>query len=162
MNPTTKSSREKRVLLKSYPKIKQIENVINNIYHTSNSNVQISVLGKLEADKTNSSFLNAKNDLQQYCEQNLKLSSNFGIILNPEIGTFFIAGFLAPMFLQEINGKTIGSMSTGLLGILSGLGINQNNVSTYLKVLEKGNYLLILRGSNTVLNKLESQLKILA
>ncbi len=162
MNSTTKSSREKRVLLRSYPKIEQIKNVINSIYHTPINDVQISVLGKLEAEKPNSNFLNAKKKLQQYCEHNLKLSSNFGIILNADVGPFFIAGFLTPMFLQEINGKTIGSMSTGLFGILRGLGINQNNVNTYLKALEKGNYILILRGSSTVLNKLESQLKILA
>jgi len=161
MNSKIDYTREKRVVLRSYPKIEEIENVLNSIYHTPINHVQISVLGKLEAEKPNSNFVNAKEKLQQYCEHNLKLSSNFGIILNADIGPFFIAGFLTPMFLQEINGKTIGSMSTGLLGILSGLGINQNDVGIYLKGLRKGNYILILRGSNTVLNKLESQLNFL-
>ncbi|WP_179374833.1 hypothetical protein [Winogradskyella wichelsiae] len=160
MNPTTEHTKEKSVFLKSYPKIELIKNVINNIYHTPNVYIQISVLGKLATEELNPTFLNSKTHLQTYCENDLKLSSKFGTILNPEIGPFFIAGFLAPMFLQEVNGKTIGSMPTGLFGILSGLGINQNNICTHLRTLKKGNYILILRGSNSELNKLKSQLKI--
>ncbi len=146
MNTKVKDLKEKRVLLKSFSTINQIEKTIKHICRLDNDGIQISVLGKLEDVNLDSNFSNYWSELKTYCANDLKLTSSFGMVSNPEIGTFFIAGFLAPMFLQKINGKTIGSMSTGLYGILRGIGASETQATAYLRLLNSGSYVLILRG----------------
>ncbi|WP_299107703.1 hypothetical protein [uncultured Winogradskyella sp.] len=152
-------AREKKVLIQSFPKIRLIENLIKRICKMDIKTVQISVLGKLESMDLETHHGDSWLDLKRYCDNELKLSSNFGIISNPEIGTIFIAGFLAPLFLQEVNKKQIGEMPTAIFGILRGLGIEPNSVSSYLKTLNKNNFLLIVRGNKNELISLEDSLK---
>ena len=118
------------------------------------------IIGKMQSINSDTNFKPSWMDLKNYCTNELHLSSNFGMVSNPEIGTLFIAGFLAPMFLQEIDGKKIGSLSTGLYGILRGLGIDQNSVVTYSKALHTNNFLLIIRGNKDEMIALETLLKI--
>ena len=152
-------AREKKVLIQSFPKIQQIENIVKQICKINTNSIQVSVLGKLERMDLDPNYGNSWLDLKKYCNDELKLSSNFGIISNPEIGTIFIAGFLAPLFLQEINKKQIGEMPTAIFGILRGLGIEPNSVSRYIKTLNKNNFLLIVRGNKNELISLEDNLK---
>ncbi|TYB79481.1 hypothetical protein [Bizionia myxarmorum] len=159
MKSNIEETRQKCVLLKSFPKFQQIENVIDRICHTNNDGIQISVLGKLEGINLDTHPAVSWNELKNHCEDELILTSNSGMVSNPEIGAFFIVGFLAPIFLQEINGKKIGSMSTGLYGILRGLGIDQDRVTACSKSLSSGNYLLIVRGSRDEIMKLEDNIK---
>ncbi len=63
------------------------------------------------------------------------------------------------MFLHEIDGKTLGAMSTGPYGIIRGLGGYKLQTETYLKLLNDGSYLLILRGYDDELNALEDILE---
>ncbi|WP_405572592.1 hypothetical protein [Winogradskyella sp. Asnod2-B02-A] len=154
--------KDKHVLLKSFKSIRQIENIIKQICSSDINDIQISVLGKVEDVNFDTNFADSWKELKSYCSNKLQLASNFGMVSNSEIGTYFIAGFLAPMFLQEINGKTIGAMSTGFYGILRGLGIDQENVSGYSKALNKGGLILIIRGNKSDIIKLKVNLQELA
>ena len=146
---------DKRVLLKSCQSINQIENIVKQICSSEIDDIQISVLGKVEDVNLDTNFSDSWTELKSYCSNKLRLTSNFGMVSNAEIGTYFIAGFLAPMFLQKINGKTIGAMSAGFYGILGGLGIDQENVSDYSKALNKGDLILIIRGNKSEISKLK-------
>ncbi|WP_055436899.1 hypothetical protein [Lacinutrix algicola] len=147
--------KDKRILLKSFQSIKQIENVIKQICSSNIDDIQISVLGKVEDINLDTNFADSWTKLKSYCSNKLRLNSNFGMVFNPEIGTYFIAGFLEPMFLQEINGKTIGAMPAGFYGILRGLGIDKENVSYYSQALNKGDLLLVIRGDKSKITKLK-------
>ncbi|WP_111707686.1 hypothetical protein [Lutibacter citreus] len=146
------TKQQRRIFLKTFTKYNQIEDAIKilkeNYYE---DHLQVTIIGefskknKLEAIKTQLKGL-------------FNSPLNFGIITNSEIGTVFIIGSFTSMFLQEINGKKIGSMSMGPNSILCGLGIVQEKVTTCLKALKNGKYLLIIRGFNNKLNKLEDSL----
>lgn len=152
--------REKKVLIQSFPKIHHIENLIKRICKINTSSVQISVLGKLKSMDLDINYGDTWLALKRYCDNELTLSSNFGIVSNPEIGTIFIAGFLAPLFLQEINKKQIGEIPTAIYGILRGIGIDENSISDYLKTLNKNNFLLIIRGNKNEIILLQDSIKI--
>ena len=160
MNSKVEITREKRVYIASFSKIQHIENLLKRIFHLDMKNIQISVIGKMQSINSDTNFKPSWMDLKNYCTNELHLSSDFGMVSNPEMGTVYIAGFLAPMFLQEIDGKKIGSLSTGLYGILRGLGIDQNSVVTYSKALHTNNFLLIIRGNKDEMIALETLLKI--
>lgn len=152
--------REKKVLIQSFPKIHHIENLIKRICKINTSSVQISVLGKLKSMDLDINYGDTWLALKRYCDNELTLSSNFGIVSNPEIGTIFIAGFLAPLFLQEINKKQIGEIPTAIYGILRGIGIDENSISDYLKTPNKNNFLLIIRGNKNEIILLQDSIKI--
>ncbi len=154
MNSKIEELKEKHVLLKAFPSIKQMNNAIKHICRLKIDGIQISVLGKLEDVDLYTNFTNYWTELKADYKDELKLSSNFGIVSNPNIGTIFITGFLTPIFLQKINGKSIGSMTTGLYGILRGLGIEKKSVLAYSKALNKGNYLLVIRGNKSELQEI--------
>ncbi|MCL7763008.1 hypothetical protein MPF19_06220 [Polaribacter sp. Z014] len=158
MNSKVEELKEKRVLLKAFPTIKQIDNAIKHICQLKIDGIQISVLGKLEDVNLETNFANYWTELKTYCNDELRLTSNFGVVSTPKIGAVFIAGFLAPMFLQEINGKKIGAMTTGLYGILRGIGVAEESVIEYKKSIKEGNYLLIIRGNKNELPVVEANL----
>ena len=159
MNYKVENLKDKEVLLLSYTNINKVDDAIKHICDLGSSGIQISILGKLDDLTLEYKFSNYWSELKEHCADDLKLTSSFGLVSNAEIGTFFIAGFLAPMFLQEINGKTIGSMSTGLYGILRGLGLNKESVLEYSNALHKGNYILIIRAHKSELLDIEGHLK---
>jgi hypothetical protein len=71
---------------------------------------------------------------------------DFGSFNNPEIGVVFIVGALTSIFLNDINGKMLGTMSMGIYGVLRGLGAYKFEAETYLRALNNNEYLLIIRG----------------
>ena len=151
MGSKLKIASEKKILIKSFPEIQHIEKLIKRICKMDIKSIQLSVLGKLEGMDLDINYGNSWLALKRYCDNELTLSSNFGIVSNPEIGTIFIAGFLAPLFLQEINKKQIGEIPTAIYGILRGIGIDEDSISDYLKTLNKNNFLLIIRGNKNEL-----------
>lgn len=154
MNSNTTYTTKKSALLKSYSKISQIETHIKQICNTNIEDIQISVLHKSEDNLKNPVFSELWKNLTQNCINPFILSSKFGIVANPEVGNIAISGFLTPMFLQEINGKNIGEMATGIYGILKGLNIDYNSINFCLKTLKQNHYLLIVRGAESDLIKI--------
>ncbi|TYC10557.1 hypothetical protein ES677_11490 [Bizionia gelidisalsuginis] len=140
MKPEIKE--QKIIFLQSYSEFKQIENLVHTI-NKSDTSLQVAILGKVTQQDLNNSTV----AMELRCNTLFEPISNFGIISNPEIGDFFVAGAFATMFLQEVNGKKIGAMSMGPYSILRGLGVHQDSVNHHLKKLISGSYILILRGS---------------
>jgi hypothetical protein len=159
MNLKIQKANPKRVFLKSYISFQSIEIALKIIKEHKNKNLQISVIGKFNQKTLNNveTLASKENRFKRLFES----SKDFEILSNPEIGTIFITGFLASLFSQEVELKKIGSMSTGPHGILRGLGINEERVTHYIKILNKGNYLLIVRGEKNKLTIIENHLNIL-
>ncbi|ARV15067.1 hypothetical protein [Polaribacter sp. SA4-12] len=159
MNFKIQKTSPKRVLLKSYIDFQSIEIVLKIIKEYKNKNLQISVIGKFHQKKLN----NVENPvtLENRYKKLFESSEGFEILSNPEIGTIFITGFLGALFSEEVELKKIGSMPTGPFGILRGLGIDKEKVTHFINILNKGNYLLVIRGNENELTSIEDHLNIL-
>ncbi|MCK0131617.1 hypothetical protein MWU59_08885 [Flavobacteriaceae bacterium F08102] len=144
--PKHREIKHRHVLLKSFSDFDQIEQLITSL-KTYGNTLQLTILGRFDdthhGTAKNQDWLDSLVLKWKNCSV---LPIEVGVVSNPEIGTIFIAGSFADMFLQEINGKKIGSMTTGIYGVLRGLGIDQERVNTYMNALSEGDYVLILRG----------------
>ena len=114
---------------------------------SSKGKPQLSILGQLGYDGF---FLDKmeivmEQELKTYWNGVLETKTDFGIFGNPEFGTLFVAGPMASQFLNDISGEPLGTMSAGPYGILRGMGVNEDKVNTYLKLLKEGHYLLFIR-----------------
>jgi hypothetical protein len=162
MNDAFKSYhiKQKQIYFKAYKHLSQLENALKQIKEEDTSNLQISILVKVDAF-----YLDTDNELpkdiktiKRYWKKLLNQSINFGNFHNSETGNILIIGALAPVFLHKVNGKPLANLSSGPYGIFRGMGINETQATTYLKLLNSGNYLLILRGFDNELYNLENVL----
>lgn len=150
---------EKRnFLIRSYPNLGKLEVAIGELLKNNSANLQLSVLGKLTEDLVLESkeAITAKTDLQDFLKRVLEPNTEFAVFCNHEIGTIFIAGFLVPQFLHDMNGKVLGALPSGPYGIIRGLGITEANANDHIMDLNKKCLLLILRGFTKDLNRIEA------
>lgn len=146
----------KLFLIKIYTNLLQMENAIRNIVQNNNLRLQLSILAKYSPYASNN-----KNGLNARIKA-IKLLPDtriqVGYFNSPEIGKLFIAGHLKDTFLHKINDKSLASLSAGLYGIFRAIGIELEDTDRYIKELQNGNFLLILRGKEESLTAVESVL----
>ncbi|MFT6796850.1 MAG: hypothetical protein ACJART_001996 [Maribacter sp.] len=160
MRAMAKILEQKHFSIKSYQQLGQLEEVIQEIRKHTIVQLELSVLGKtahgcVSHDKETEK---AQKELKHYWEDSLGPTSDFGLFCNPELGTLFIAGSLASQFLNNMDGKALGEIRSGPYGILRGLGIAEKDATNYIKDLNEGYFLLILRGYNYELDIMEEVL----
>lgn len=152
------NTKQKQVYCKAYKNLNQLENALSLIKEENTFLFQVSILGKVTqffSDKG----IEVSNDttiIKTYWKDLLSKTVSFGSFYNPESGSAFIVGPLSPTFLREINGKSLVTLSSGPYGILRGLGVGGAKAANYLKLLNSGNYLLILRDYKTKLQELDA------
>ncbi len=152
---------QKRVYLKVFKQFSQLEKAIQfaknqGIFLTNLTIVKrLSLMylldskaGVLELEK-----------LKFQCERIVRVPIKSGIIISQEFGTIFIAGKLTPMFLYEVKGKPIGEMSTGIYGVLRGLGVTQANLDLQLDAFKRDSFMLIVREEESLLINFEGSLR---
>ena len=149
---------QKQILFKPYQHLWQLEERLLSFTFNNELHIQISVLGKVIQYEEDRAFnnLNGTNTIKAYWKTLLGESVNFGSFCNPEIGNIFIVGALASTFLHEVNEKPLAMFSAGPYGILRGLGAEETDASGYLKMLNSGSYILILRGNKNKIDELLS------
>lgn len=151
------NTRQKQVYFKAFQELPQLENVLEQIKEKNASEFQMTILGKViqfYSDKDmeipeNTSYIKA------YWKDLLGKTVNFGQFYNPESGFIFIVGPLVSTFLQKINGRYLATLSSGPYGIFRGIGVTEIEATTYLRLLDSGQYLLILRGFSDEIQKLD-------
>ncbi|EPR72341.1 hypothetical protein ADIWIN_2511 [Winogradskyella psychrotolerans RS-3] len=150
----------KLFVIRTYQSLSQIETVISHITQQNNIPFQLSILGKLTTNKTiaKKELKKIMPDTKQQLSAVLGKKFQVGYFNNPEIGTLFIAGHLTPTFLNKIDERELASLPTGLIGIFKGLGINTEEINSYLNELKNDNYCLIIRGESSVLAGIEPML----
>ena len=153
------NTKQKQVYFKAYKHLFLLENALEHIkQQEGDSNFQISILGKVVhfyIDK-DLEVSNNTDTIKKFWKNQLGNTVNFGSFYNPEIGNVFIAGSLVPTFLHIINGKALAALTSGPYGIFRGIGANESQAAANLKLLNKGNYLLIFRGFEDELHNLEN------
>lgn len=139
----------------------QLEEAIKKIHTIASEHLQLSILGQLGQKRiaNDKEIVKSGKAMKRYWKGALGANSNFGLFCNPEIGTLFIIGTLAPQFLSEIHGKVLGEMTSGPYGILRGLGIEGSKATGYLKSLNNGHFLMFIRGYDSELDKVATLLE---
>ena len=150
---TSESYNTKQIYFKAYEHLFQLEDDLKLIRDQNPIDSKISVLGKAAQFYIDKNIEVSKdtNAIKTYWKKVLGDTTDFGSFINPDLGHVFITGVLAPTFLYELDGKTLGMLSAGPYGILRGIGASEIEVTTHLKKLYNNNYLLIFRGSGNTL-----------
>jgi uncharacterized membrane protein len=78
-----------------------------------------------------------------------------GSLAVPGVGPILLAGEIATALITTIAGAGIGAATGSLLGALVGLGIPEERAHIYNSRIERGDYLLILDGTETSINRAE-------
>ncbi len=159
MNSKIGNIKRQQFIVRAFDALWVLERALEIAQKTPNDNLQISVLGKVGNECLNGErrVLGAKKALKKYCQGILGKQSDFGWFCNPEIGTLFVAGSMTAIFTHLIDGKTLGAMSSGPYGILRGLGIGEEAVLDHIKKLNKGDFLLVVRGFRSDIDRLAGQ-----
>ncbi|GAB4243124.1 MAG: hypothetical protein Kow0049_32600 [Stanieria sp.] len=74
-----------------------------------------------------------------------------GVLAIPGIGPILLAGTEATALITALAGGTIGGVTGGLVGALIGLGIPETRVKIYRDGILKGDYLIIIDGTESQL-----------
>ena len=157
MVPNPTRTEQKRILLKAYVEQSQLEKAIEIILENRSTDTQLSLLGRLDDSYSEDSPkpLHEKETVKNYWRQRLGTSVDFGFFSNPETGTIFTVGPLVGTFLHDVEGTKLAELSAGLYGILRGLGVASDQADAPIKTLVEGGFLLIVRGHDLELKKLE-------
>lgn len=162
MSQKITKTKDKRFYSITFDQLSQVEKIIGLIQKGTVSDVQLTILVKLEktfSDKPDNA--ESIDLLSAYWKMLLGPNSSFGIFNNHEIGNIFIAGPLTELFLYDVDGKKLGELSEGPYGILRGLGIDEKVATDQVKKLGDGNYLLLVKGHHFDTDGLEGVLHVL-
>jgi len=134
------------------------------IITNESANYELSILGKTNIlnSAQNKGQINTGIAIKDHLNKITKVVMEYDYFYNPEIGYIFITGPLSSIFLNDLEGKTLGAISAAPFGILRGLGISPKQATTHIEALKNGAYLLIVRGYDEDLDILENILGIKA
>ena len=149
---------KKLVCFNAFQNLSQIEKAIQLIKKQADNKLQLSVLGKINPIFIeNEKNIEAKISNTEILWKNILSDSvDFGSFYNPEIGNVFVVGNLVSTFLHEVNGRPLAVLSCGTYSIFRGIGADEKEAISYVKKLNYGYYLLIIKGCNKDIRKLES------
>lgn len=82
-----------------------------------------------------------------------------GILAIPGVGPVMLAGATATAIASTIAGGAIGATAGGLVGGLIGLGIPEERAQVYHNYVVRGDYLLIIDGTDIEILRAEAILK---
>ncbi len=79
-----------------------------------------------------------------------------GAIAIPGIGPVMLGGAVATALATAISGGAIGAVAGGLVGALAGLGIPEDRARVYSDRVSRGDYLVIVDGSEDEIRRAEA------
>ena len=134
------------------------------IITNESADYELSILGKTNIlnSAQNKGQINTGIAIKDHLSKITKVVMECDYFCNPEIGYVFVIGPLTSIFLNDLEGKTLGAISAGPYGILRGLGISPKEATAHIEALKKDGYLLIVRGYDDDLDILDNILGIKA
>ena len=125
--------------LKACSTFYEVECAIKELKHPHDHMEYISVIGKV-----------ADHEVREFTGSSTFLSHIYAIKTDylsiPEVGNIFVAGPLSSLLLEKIDGKALGSLEGGLIGILTGYGVAHKKSLKYLEDLKQGKFIVVARG----------------
>lgn len=154
------NTKQKQIYFKAFQNLSELETALKLLHVEGFSNEQISVLGSTTQFYLDIGIEESKNtdSIKMYWTKIWGNTLNFGTFNIPQIETVFVIGPLASIFLHEINGKPLATLSSGTYGVFRGIGASETQANTSLKLLSSGSYILILRGFKNKMKNLDTLL----
>lgn len=151
---------QNQFLVKSFPDVALLQKGIYNCHLITKEKLQISVLEKCKSPIADDVKLCSEQFqyLKKVLHKEFSTKAKSGFFFNPEIGTIFCIGNLSPIFLQEIDGKPLGAIGTGVHSIIRGLGTKNEKVEELVKALTNGDYLLFISARASVIETLKQNI----
>ncbi|MEM8522790.1 hypothetical protein [Flavobacterium sp. PL12] len=145
----------KKIYFSAYENLSQLEKAVKLIEERRPIDFKITVMGtvfKICAEQNNGDLKNHYL-LQEYWNILLRNHPKLGVFYNPELGSTFIVGTLASAFMNEINGKILGSLLVGPYAIIRGMGATEAQALELINALKAQKYLILFRGERNDLEK---------
>jgi hypothetical protein len=79
-----------------------------------------------------------------------------GALAIPGVGPIMVAGELATIISTTVAGGAIGAAAGGLVGALIGLGIPEERAKVYSDRVDRGDYLVIVKGTDEEIGRAEA------
>ncbi len=147
---------QKRIFLKVFEQFSELEKTMNKLKIQGISTENLTILKKMDLALIYASQTQPEIEKLEFQYENIfEAPVKTGIIKSQEFGTIFIGGNLTSIFLYEVKGKPIGEMSTGIYGVLRGLGATRANLNLQLNSFQKQPFMLIVRAEESLVAKLE-------
>lgn len=131
----------------AFDDIPQALKFINSIRLLNLEHFEISVLQKLDSncESPSSDILINEKEAEKKWTILISKPNSSGIFRNHYLGTIYVAGHLAPIFLKKLTSSNIGSLDNGPYAIFKGLGINDQLIPKLFFKLSNCKILLIVR-----------------
>lgn len=141
------NSDQKKIYFKAYEQLTSLERTLEYIKQKEPIE-QISIIGQVTQFYHDKKIVTTKTEdfLKSYWQHIFENKTTCGTLYNLEIGHIFVVGNLTSIFLNKVDGKTLGMLSVGPQGILIAMGASERQTSNYLNLLKTGSYLFIFRG----------------
>ena len=149
------NTEQKKIYFTSYSNLIELEHAVKRIEERRPLDFKITVMGivfKICFEENNED-LNNVGELQDYWNILLRNHPKLGMFDNAELGKTFIVGTLASAFMNEIDGKTLGTLSVGPYAIIRGMGATEEQAKELIKSLKEHKYLIVFRGVEKELEK---------
>lgn len=147
MSEENYTTRHKEIHFKDYKDLSKMETDFKLLKEGGYDPLEISVLGQVGNFNSNNNIVtsNVLNPIEMFWKKIIDDQILFGFFQNPEMGNVYIAGPLTPIFLNKLDGRTVGMLSAGPVGVFRGIGASEIQAEHYLALLNGGKYILILR-----------------
>lgn len=115
----------------------EVESIIRKMKKNNNDTLNhFSVLGKVSGHSE-----------QDFASSTASLTKVFPMGINflsiPEVGKVFVMGSLSSLLLEKIDGKALGSLEGGLVGILNGCGVSNKKSLQCIEHLKNGKHIVV-------------------
>ncbi len=149
------STTHKEIHFKVYEDLSKMEDDFKLLKEAGYDPLQISVLGQVPNFNSDNNIKTSKvlNPIEMFWRKIIGSEILFGFFQNPEMGNVYIVGPLTPIFLNKLDGKTVGMLSAGPVGVFRGIGASEAQANYYLELLTNGKYILIIRASADEISK---------
>ncbi|MEP2238077.1 MAG: hypothetical protein ABJI22_06925 [Maribacter sp.] len=148
----------KKTFLNSYSNLSELKFALLVLREINDDSIGVSVIGKSNDIDDAHNSITYGNDMQQLLKKIIGEETEFDSFYNRELGLLFVSGFLVSTFLNPIGKSNIGILSGGPYGVLRGFGVSEQQAAESVKNLSNGDYLLVIRGHNLIIEKLATKL----
>lgn len=149
------------------------EAALNELRNTGFSMNQVSVIVRDADNKGNIGGVNASSRVGNKADEGATAGAVTGGVLGgltgllvglgtlaiPGVGPVIVAGEIATALATALTGGAIGAAAGGLVGALAGLGIPEDRAKYYSDRFNRGDYLVIVDGTDSEIHQAEAILK---
>ena len=155
-----------------FPRRQDVEQALNQLHHSGFPMDKVSVIAQDAARQDDIAGVDVSDRVSNKADQGAAsgaltggtlggitgLLVGVGALAIPGVGPVILAGEVATALATTLAGTAIGAAAGGLLGALIGLGIPEERAKVYSDRVSRGDYLVIIKGTDKEIAKAEATL----